>query len=312
MYPWGHDRRYNAYSNYFQQEFGGRVQKVAINAGFTCPNRDGTVATGGCTYCNNKAFNPSYCKPEKSVQQQISEGIEFHKTRYKNVDKYLAYFQAFSNTHASLDELKKIYDQAFRFDEIIGIVVGTRPDCIDEKMLNYFNELSKEKYVIVEYGIESCYDKTLLQINRGHTFQQAKDAINLTAEMGVKVGAHLIFGLPGESRQEMMDQAEILSALPLNNIKFHQLQIFKDTEMAMQYMLHPDRFDLFKLDEYIEFIVRFLERLNPDFVVERFSGEGPPRFIVGNNRWGLRNDQVLNLIEKRLKELDTWQGKLIS
>ncbi|MCK4361577.1 MAG: TIGR01212 family radical SAM protein [Bacteroidales bacterium] len=308
-YPWGHSRRFNAYSNYILKEFGERVQKLSIDAGFTCPNRDGTVGTGGCTYCNNNAFNPSYCTPSKSISQQIIEGIEFHQKRYRRANKYLAYFQPFSNTYAPLDKLRNIYHEALKYPEVIGLVIGTRPDCIDDKKLEFFSELSKKYYVIIEYGIESCYDKTLERVNRGHSFEQSVKAITKTAQKGIKTGAHIIFGLPGETKQEMLDEADILSELPLNNIKFHQLQIIKDTEMAKEYREKPENFSLFSLDEYIDFIITFLERLTPDIVIERFAGEVPPRFLSGPN-WGLiRNDQILNLIEKKLYEKNTWQGR---
>lgn len=308
-YPWGHSRRFNAYSNYILKEFGERVQKLSIDAGFTCPNHDGTVGTGGCTYCNNNAFNPSYCTPSKSISQQIIEGIEFHQKRYRRANKYLAYFQPFSNTYAPLDKLRNIYNEAIKFPEVIGLVIGTRPDCIDDKKLEFFSELSKKYYVIIEYGIESCYDKTLERVNRGHSFEQSVKAITKTAQKGIKTGAHIIFGLPGETKQEMLDEADILSELPLNNIKFHQLQIIKDTEMAKEYREKPENFNLFSLNEYIDFIITFLERLTPDIVIERFAGEVPPRFLSGPN-WGLiRNDQILNLIKKKLYEKNTWQGR---
>lgn len=308
-YPWGHNRRFNAYSNYFLKEFGERVQKLSIDAGFTCPNRDGTVGTGGCTYCNNNAFNPSYCIPSKSISQQITEGIEFHKNRYRRANKYLAYFQPYSNTYAHLIKLISIYFEALKFPEIVGLVIGTRPDCIDDEKLDFLQKLSEKFYIIVEYGIESCYNKTLERVNRGHSFEQSIEAITKTAERGIKTGAHIIFGLPGETKQEMLDEADILSELPLNNIKFHQLQIIKDTEMAKEYSEKPENFNLFSLDEYIDFIITFLERLTPDIVIERFAGEVPPRFLSGPG-WGLiRNDQILNLIEKKLAEKNTWQGR---
>lgn len=311
-YFWNHNRRFNAYANYFKQEFGERVQKLSIDAGFTCPNRDGSVGVGGCTYCNNDAFNPSYCLPQKPVEQQIKEGIEFHSNRYRRANKYLAYFQAYSNTYGGLSDLKEKYEQALKFPEVIGLVIGTRPDCINEELLKYFKELSEKYYLIVEYGIESCYDKTLLRINRGHTYQQAVDAIQLTADYGIKTGAHMIIGLPGESRKEILEEAEILSKLPLSNIKFHQLQIIKGTQMEIEYKQSPENFNFFELDEYVEFMIDFLENLNPSFVVERFAGEVPPRFLAGPG-WGLiRNDQILNLIEKRLEERNTWQGRLFA
>ncbi len=311
-FAWNHHRRFNAYANYFKNRFGERVQKLSIDAGFTCPNRDGSLGTGGCTYCNNNAFNPSYCQPGKPIEQQIREGMDFHKNRYRRAGKYLAYFQAYSNTYAGLDELKKIYYQALQFPEVIGLVIGTRPDCITEDHLKYFKELSEKYYIIIEYGIESCYDKTLQRINRGHTFQQAVDTIRLTAGYGLKTGAHMMFGLPGETKEEMLAEAEILSELPLNNIKFHQLQIIKGTQMEKEYQQNPETFTFFELEEYVEFIIRFLERLNPNFVVERFAGEVPPRFLAVSG-WGLiRSDQILTKIEKRLEDLNTFQGRLFN
>lgn len=308
-YPWGHQRRFNSYNEYFKKEFGERVQKVSIDAGFTCPNRDGTLAFGGCTYCNNDAFNPSYCQPHKPIKQQLEEGIEFHLKRYRRANKYLAYFQTYSNTFAPLEKLKKIYEEALSHPNVIGLVIGTRPDCIDDEKLEYFSQLNKNNYLIIEYGIESCYNKTLEKINRQHTFEQSVEAIEKTAKKGIKIGSHIIFGLPRESRKEMMDQVKILSALPINNIKFHQLQIIKNTVMAVEYKKNPAAFNLFTLDDYIDFIVEFTSHLNPSFIVERFTGEVPPRFLAGPN-WGLiRNDQVNFLIEKKFEELNTWQGK---
>jgi len=309
VYTWGHCRRFNAYSNYFKKQFGERVQKLSIDAGFTCPNRDGSKGRGGCTYCNNDAFNPSYCNPTKSVEQQIREGMEFHAWRYKKPGKFLAYFQPYSNTYAHLEELRKIYDQALGFPEIAGLVIGTRPDCIDDEKLEYFVGLSKTHYVIIEYGIESCYDKTLKRINRGHTFEESKKAIERTAAAGLKTGAHLIFGLPGESRKEMMAQVQILSGLPLTNIKFHQLQIIKGTQMEKEYTEKPEEFNFFGLDEYISFIVDFIERLNPNFIIERFAGEVPPRFKVDPG-WGLvRNEQIVEMVEAELERRNSFQGK---
>ena len=197
LYPWGNERRFNAYSNYFRSRYGARIQKVSIDAGFTCPNRDGTKGTGGCTYCNNDAFNPSYCLSEKSVTRQIEEGIDFHKRRYKEATSYLAYFQAYSNTYASLQKLKELYEEALSFPGVIGLVIGTRPDSIDQEKLTYIKSLSEKYYISIEYGIESCYDKTLKRINRGHTFADAVDALEKTSELGINTGAHFILGLPG-------------------------------------------------------------------------------------------------------------------
>jgi radical SAM protein (TIGR01212 family) len=309
-FPWGDDRRFNAYSNYFRKIYGARVQKVSIDAGFTCPNRDGTRGTGGCSYCLNDAFNPSYCMPEKSISRQIEEGIEFHKWRYSGATSYLAYFQAFSNTYASLDKLREMYTEALSHPGIIGIIIGTRPDCVNDEKLDYIGELSGKHYVAVEYGIESCFNKTLQRINRGHTFEEAVSAVEKTAARGIRTGAHFIFGLPGETREEMLSEADIISSLPLHTVKFHQLQIIRGTAMESEFLDKPSDFDLFTWDDYLDFFVRFLERLNPAIVVERFTGEAPPRFL-SEIRWGKkRSDQIVNLIEKRLAEMDTWQGRL--
>lgn len=309
-YPWGHARRFNAYPNYFKKHFGTRVQKVSIDAGFTCPNRDGTKGTGGCTYCNNDAFNPSYCIPEKPVRKQIEEGIEFHQRRYRTVTSYLAYFQAYSNTYASLDRMKQLYEEALSYPGIVGLIIGTRPDCVDEAKLDYIRALGEKYYIAVEYGIESCYNKTLKRIKRGHTIEEAWDALKATSSRGINTGAHFIFGLPGESVEEMLDEAGIISAMPLTSVKFHQLQIIKGTRMEEEFNIRPADFHLFPWEEYLNFFISFLERLNPEIVVERFTGEAPPRLLAASN-WGKkRTDQIVALVEKRLEELDTWQGRL--
>jgi uncharacterized protein len=308
-FPWGHERRFNSYSSYFKKHFGTRIQKVSIDAGFTCPNRDGTKGTGGCTFCNNDAFNPSYCVPEKPVSLQIEEGITFHKKRYRKTDSYLAYFQAYSNTYASASVLRQLFEEALGFPGVIGLIIGTRPDCIDSEKLELLKELSQKCYLSVEYGIESCYNKTLRRINRGHTFEDAEKAVRETASLGINTGAHFIFGLPGESRNEMLAEAAIISKLPVKTVKFHQLQIIIGTAMEKEFRENPSDFQLFTFDEYMDFFIRFLEKLNPDIVVERFTGEAPPRFLAGT-LWGKkRTDQIVALIEKRLEELDTWQGK---
>lgn len=309
-YPWGHNRRFNSYAEYFRREFGGRVQKVTVDAGFTCPNRDGTVGVGGCTYCSNDAFNPSYCAPDKPVKQQVGEGIEFHRRRYRRAEKFLVYFQAYSNTYGSLERLKLLYEEALAVEHVIGLVIGTRPDCIDDEKLDYMSRLAQSHYIIVEYGLESCYDRSLAMINRGHTFADARQALIKTAAYGLKTGVHLILGLPGESAQEMIAQAAILSALPLTTLKLHQLQIVKGAQMAAQFAENPQKFRHFSLDEYIDLVIDFTERLHPDVVIERFAGEVPPRFLAGPS-WGpMRYDVVLQKIEQRMAERNTWQGRL--
>ncbi len=308
-YPWGDERRFNSYSRYFAKQFGGRVQKISIDAGFSCPNRDGKISTGGCTFCSNEAFNPSYCRPEKSVKQQIEEGIEFHQRRYRRANKYLAYFQPFSNTYKPLEELKGIYRQALEMPEIVGIVIGTRPDLIDKDILLYLNEIRQTHYVMLEYGVESVYDETLRRVNRGHDFATAEKAIRMTADYGIPCGAHFIFGLPGESKEMMLRAADVISQLPLTTVKFHQLQIFKDTPMAEEFLRHPENFHLFDFEEYVDFVIDFAERLNPCIVIERFAGEVPPRYLVSEPWMKLRYDEVLGRIEKRMEKRGTWQGQ---
>ena len=314
MYPWLDNRRFNSYSSYMKKEFGSRVQKISIDAGFSCPNRDGTISTGGCTFCRNDAFNPSYCRPEKSIRQQIEEGIEFHRRRYRRATSYLAYFQAFTNTHKPIDELEKLYREALSVPDIIGLVIGTRPDCINKEILEMLRSIIMPigpiRPIIIELGVESPYDTTLSRINRGHTFATARQAIELVHSYGFPCGAHLIFGLPGESRDMMLHTADIISELPLTSVKFHQLQIFKDTTMADEYLADPSEFHLFDLNDYIEFVIDFIERLNPNIVIERFAGEVPPRYLVSKPWLSLRYDQVLSLIERRLSERNTYQGKI--
>lgn len=305
-----HIRRFNSYNDYFKSLFGSRVQKLSISAGFTCPNRDGTISTGGCTFCSNEAFNPSYCSPEKSIRQQIEEGIEFHKRRYRRADKYLAYFQAYSNTYRPLEELKQIYQQTLEVPDIVGVVIGTRPDCIDEPLLHYLNQIQQSHYVMLEYGVESVYDETLKRVNRGHDFATAERAIRMTAGHGIPCGGHFIFGLPGETKAMMLDAADVISQLPLTTVKFHQLQIFKGTKMAEEFLQHPEVFHLFDLEEYIDFVIDFVERLNPSIVIERFAGEVPPRYLVSEPWMKLRYDEVLQRIERRMEERNTWQGRL--
>jgi len=310
IFPWGNSRRFNTFSAYCINKYGSRLQKLSIDAGFSCPNRDGTRGYGGCTYCINDAFNPSYCSPGKSITQQIDEGIDFHKFRYRRATKYIAYFQPYSNTYKDISELKKIYGEALSHPMISGISIGTRPDCIDDEKLDYLQQLSETYFVSVEYGVESCYNKTLEKINRGHTFETAVDAIRKTAARNIFMSAHLIFGLPGETISDMLKEAEIISQLPLNSIKLHQLQILKDSLMAEDYKNNPSAYTLFNLDEYIKFIIEFLERLKPEIIIERLSGEVPPRFLEMSS-WGLiRADRVLQLIEQGMKERKTWQGRL--
>lgn len=322
-------KRYNSFVGYFKRRYGERLQKIVIDAGFTCPNRDGKVGRGGCTYCDNAAFHPSYSTAGKSLRQQMDEGIEFHKVRYRTTEHYLAYFQSFSNTYAPLERLKSLYAEALEHPDVVGIVIGTRPDCVDEEKLDYLAALSRGEVldgwkrsladgtertapvVIIEYGIESCCDVTLERINRGHDFETARKAVEMTASRGLDAGAHFILGLPGETKKMMLDSCSIINGLPIRSAKFHQLQIVKGTKMEKEYAECPQDFERFTLDEYLDFFTDMLERLRPDLYIERFVGEVPPRF-VNETPWGLiRNVELIRLLEKRLEERDTWQGRLL-
>lgn len=303
------ERRYNAFVDKLREQYGSRLQKLVVDAGFCCPNRDGTLARGGCTYCDNNAFHPSYSTPDKSVSQQLAEGLDFHRRRYPRAEKYLAYFQPYSNTYAPLERLKELYEEALAFPGVVGLAIGTRPDCLDEEKLDYLASLKDSgKVVLLEIGIESCYDSTLEHINRRHSWAQAVKAVEAAASRGLAPCAHFIFGLPGESREMMLEGASKINSLPLGSVKFHQLQIVRGTPMEREFAAHPERFVTWSLPEYIDFFVDFLELLRPDLAVERFAGEVPPRF-VNSTPWGLvRNVDLLRMLEKRLEDRNTYQG----
>lgn len=299
---------YNDYSTYIKSVFGCKVQKISVNASFTCPNRDGKVGRGGCTYCNNRTFNPEYCDNRKSIRQQIDEGKEFFSRKYPEM-KYLAYFQAYTNTYAELSVLKNKYEEALSVDNVVGLVIGTRPDCVPDELLDYLERLSENVYVMVEYGIESTDDRMLEHINRGHSFSVAADAVRRTSERGIPVGAHIILGLPGDTGEKIMEQPAILSELPLTTLKLHQLQIIKGTAMEKEYIDYPDRFSLFDVDDYVDTVVRYIERLRPDIVLERFVSQSPKDLLVAPD-WGLKNHEFTDKVKKRMKELSSYQGKL--
>ncbi len=309
-YVWGTARRYNSYADWFAGLFGGRVQKLSINAGFTCPNRDGTLGYGGCTYCNNEAFIPGYCTPEKSVTDQIEQGIAFHRRRYRRAERYIAYFQAYTNTYADIDKLTALYDEALNHPSVAGLVIGTRPDCINGELLDRLAVMARDYFVMIEYGIESVNDDILRRINRGHDFTTAMKALKETELRGLNAGAHLIFGLPGESRSAIADSAEVISSLPLTSLKIRQLQLIKGTAMAMEYRKNPGAFDLYDLEEYLDLVISFTERLSPGIMIDRISGEAPPRLLDDPRDWHLRSSELFRLFEHRLEERNTWQGRL--
>ena len=301
--------RYKSFTSFIRNKFGGRVQKVCINAGFTCPNKDGTKGTGGCTYCNNNTFNPDYCKPIKPIKVQINEGIEFFAKKYK-AQKYLAYFQASTNTYAPLVDLQKMYEEALEHKEVIGLVIATRPDCIKDDVLDYLESLVNRGFFIkLEFGLESTNDETLRVINRCQTHDDAIDAFNRACGRGIHLGAHLILGLPGENRQDMLDHARKVSQLPIDTLKIHHLQIVKHTMMAFQFRNKPEMFTFMELDDYIDLVVDFIELLNPNIILERFFSESPASMLI-YPKYGLKNFEVKYLVEKRLEERNAKQGRL--
>ena len=295
-------------AGYYKERYGRRLQKVVVDAGFTCPNRDGSKGRGGCTFCDNRAFHPGYSTPGKPIGVQIDEGIEFHGRRYRNAQEFLAYFQPYSNTYAPLPRLRELYEEALSHPKVSGIVIGTRPDCVDTPLLDYLAELSRRAVVMVEYGVESCRNETLAHINRGHTWEDAIWAVTETARRGIPVCGHFILGLPGETPQLILESAEAINGLPLTGVKFHQLQLIKGTAMEEEARLFPERFTTWPLQQYIDFMVDLVERLRPDLYIERIAGEVPPRFVQATP-WGLiRNTELLRMFERRLEERDTHQG----
>lgn len=299
---------YTTFSSFLSARVKGKVQKISVDAGFTCPNRDGRVGTGGCTYCNNAAFNPPYCRRHASVAGQLEEGKRFFARKYPDM-RYLAYFQAYTNTYAPLDRLRGLYEEALSVDGVAGLVVGTRPDCVDGRLLDYLAELSRQVFVLVEYGVETTNDATLRRINRGHTFACSAETVRRTAARGIPVGAHVILGLPGESREAIVAQAPVVSDLPLDTLKLHQLQIVRHSRMAAEYAARPDDFHLYGAAEYADLVVDYLERLRPTIAVERFASQSPAGLLVAP-AWGLKNYEFTELVRKRMRERATWQGRL--
>lgn len=307
-FSWGHNKRYNDFPTYIKKSFGGRVQKISVNVGFTCPNRDGTKGTGGCIYCNNSTFKPGYCEPENSISKQIEKGVEFFEKKYPDME-YMAYFQSYTNTYAEVSELRKMYEEALNHKKVVGLVIGTRPDCINEEIVDMLVDVSRGKYLTVELGLESTLDVTLDRINRCHSWADSVRAIELCASKDVNVGGHLILGLPGESDADILSHAKIISKLPIHTLKLHQLQVTKGTRLAVEYEKNPESIRLFSYEEYMQLIVRFLEELNPDIIVERFVSVSPIEKLIAPHWNRIKNFEIVAQIEKNLKELNTWQGK---
>lgn len=299
---------YKEFGELLKAHFPFKVQKISINAGFTCPNRDGSKGVGGCTYCNNQSFSPGYGGKQRSVSDQLKDGIDFFAYKYPEM-KYLAYFQSYTNTYDSVDKLIELYEEALVYPNVVGLIIGTRPDCMPDELLEYFAELNKRTFLIVEYGLESTLDSTLEFINRGHTHAESEAAILKTAAKGIMTGAHLILGLPHETREQILAHADLIAKLPLTTVKLHQLQLIKGTVMARQYREHPEWFNLFEVDDYINLCVDFAERLNPDFIIERFISQSPKKLLIAPD-WGLKNFEFTAKVLKCFEERKTYQGRL--
>ena len=294
-------KRYNDYGTWIREQFPFRVQKISVDAGFSCPNRDGKVGRGGCVFCDNRTFNPAYCEREKSITEQIIAGKEFFKRKYPDM-KYLAYFQAYSNTYADVETLKRRYEEALSVEDVVGIVIGTRPDCVPDATLDYLDKLNRQTFMIVEYGIESANDETLRIINRGHSFECSADAVRRTADRGIITGGHVIIGLPGEGPEECLRQADIISSLPLNILKLHQMQVVKGTRLAE---MNPYIYN--KVEDYIRLVAEYISRLRPDLLLERFVSQSPKGMVIAPS-WGLKNHEFTNLLDNYLREHDITQG----
>ena len=297
-------KHYNDFSTWLRHQLGCKVQKISIDAGFSCPNRDGTLATGGCVFCDNKAFSPAYCRGNKSVKRQVEDGISFFKRKYKDM-KYLAYFQAFTNTYAPVEHLKSLYEEALSVEDVVGIVIGTRPDCVSDDILNYLEELNRQTFMIVEYGIESTDNKILKRINRGHTYECSVRAIERTKERDILVGGHVILGLPGMTEEDCIREVERLNNTQLDILKLHQLQVVKDTRLAEEYLEKP--FKVFNIDEYIRLVATLIQHIRPDMILDRFISQSPAEMLIAP-KWGIKNYEFANALDNYLAKNNIYQG----
>jgi len=298
---------YYDYGTWIRSRFPFRVQKISVDAGFTCPNRDGRLSTGGCIYCDNRTFNPSYCQRQDSITRQLEAGKQFFARKYPEM-KYLAYFQAYTNTYATIDRLRQLYEEALQVEDVVGIVIGTRPDCVSDALLDYLEDLNQRCFLIVEYGVESANDDTLRRINRGHTFEQSRLAIEKTHQRGILTGAHIILGLPGEDAAENLRQASVISALPIDILKIHQMQIIRGTRLADEFEQKP--FHIYDIDEYIRLIAHYIQRLRKDLILERFVSQSPKEMLIAPH-WGLKNHEFTDILNNYLKAHDIHQGDLL-
>ena len=296
---------YKEFGTWLQAELGCKAQKLSVDAGLTCPNRDGTLGRGGCTFCDNRTFNPAYCRQGGSITDQLEAGKRFFARKYPTM-KYLAYFQSYSNSYGTLSHLKELYEEALRVPDVVGLVIGTRPDCMPDALLEYLEELNRRTFLLVEYGVESANEETLVRVNRGHTFAQARECIIRTAQRGIRVGVHMILGFPWETRSELIRQAQLIASLPITTIKLHQLQVIKGTQLAREYELHP--WPLPTAEEYVDLVLEYISHLPSSLVLERFVSQSPPEYVIAP-RWGLKNHEFSALVKKAIQKRSTQLGQ---
>ena len=296
---------YKEFGTWLQAELGCKAQKLSVDAGLTCPNRDGTLGRGGCTFCDNRTFNPAYCRQGGSITDQLEAGKRFFARKYPSM-KYLAYFQSYSNSYGTLSHLKDLYEEALRVPDVVGLVIGTRPDCMPDALLEYLEELNRRTFLLVEYGVESANEETLVRVNRGHTFAQARECIIRTAQRGIRVGVHMILGFPWETRSELIRQAQLIASLPITTLKLHQLQVIKGTQLAREYELHP--WPLPTAEEYVDLVLEYISHLPSSLVLERFVSQSPPEYVIAP-RWGLKNHEFSALVKKAIQKRSTQLGQ---
>lgn len=296
---------YKEFGTWLQAELGCKAQKLSVDAGLTCPNRDGTLGRGGCTFCDNRTFNPAYCRQGGSITEQLEAGKRFFARKYPTM-KYLAYFQSYSNSYGTLSHLKELYEEALRVPDVVGLVIGTRPDCMPDALLEYLEELNRRTFLLVEYGVESANEETLVRVNRGHTFAQARECIIRTAQRGIRVGVHMILGFPWETRSELIRQAQLIASLPITTLKLHQLQVIRGTQLAREYELHP--WPLPTAEEYVDLVLEYISHLPPSLVLERFVSQSPPEYVIAP-RWGLKNHEFSALVKKAIQKRSTQLGQ---
>lgn len=296
---------YKEFGTWLQAELGCKAQKLSVDAGLTCPNRDGTLGHGGCTFCDNRTFNPAYCRQGGSITDQLEAGKRFFARKYPTM-KYLAYFQSYSNSYGTLSHLKDLYEEALRVPDVVGLVIGTRPDCMPDALLEYLEELNRRTFLLVEYGVESANEETLVRVNRGHTFAQARECIIRTAQRGIRVGVHMILGFPWETRSELIRQAQLIASLPITTLKLHQLQVIRGTQLAREYELHP--WPLPTAEEYVDLVLEYISHLPPSLVLERFVSQSPPEYVIAP-RWGLKNHEFSALVKKAIQKRSTQLGQ---